>query len=65
MSYMLIRDLEPLLWLQIAKRARKNKRSLSDEALMLMELGLAEKRKASASKRRSARTGRRVVKDRD
>ena len=51
MSYMLIRDLEPLLWLQVANRARKNKRSFSEEALILIQLGLVEKRKARPSKR--------------
>jgi macrodomain Ter protein organizer (MatP/YcbG family) len=62
MSYMYIRDLEPLLWLRIAKSARENKRSLSEEALILLELGLAEKRAAITSKGRSARTRRRVAK---
>jgi len=62
-SYMLIRDLEPLLRLQIAKRVRMNGPSFSDDALVLMELGLAEKRKASRNKRRTVRTGRRVVRD--
>ena len=64
MSYMLIRDLEPLLWSQIAKRARKNKRSLSDEAQALMQIGLVEKRRAAASKGRGARLPRRIVCDR-
>jgi macrodomain Ter protein organizer (MatP/YcbG family) len=63
MSYMLIRDLEPLLWLQIAKSARKNKRSLSDEALVLMQRGFAEKkRRATDAKQRG--TARGIVSDR-
>jgi hypothetical protein len=61
---MYIRDLEPVLWLQIAKSARKNKRSLSDEALVLLELGLAEKRAAPTGKGRTTRTRRRVAKHR-
>jgi macrodomain Ter protein organizer (MatP/YcbG family) len=64
MSYMYIRDLEPVLWLQIAKSAQRNKRSLSEEALILLERGLAEKRAATTSNGRTARTRRRVAKHR-
>jgi macrodomain Ter protein organizer (MatP/YcbG family) len=64
MSYMLIRDLEPLLWLQIAKSARKNKRSLSDEALILMQRGLAEKKKRAADTKQRGIRMRRIVNDR-
>ena len=64
MSYMYVRDLEPLLWLQIAKSARKNKRSLSEEALILLERGLAEKRATAPSRRPTTQTRRRVTKRR-
>jgi uncharacterized protein YdaT len=62
MSYMLIRDLEPDLWSQIAKSARKNNRSLANEALALLERGLAEKRAMSSATRRPKETRRRVAK---
>ena len=64
MSYMLIHDLEPLLWLQIAKRARRNKRSLSDEAQALMQLGLAKRRRDAIIKKRGTRLPREIVNDR-